>query len=24
VVIMNTRYDKEPMSQFVLDFLNQE
>ena len=24
VVLMNTRYDKEPMSQFVLDFLNQE
>ena len=24
VVLMNNRYDKEPMSQFVLDFLNQE
>ena len=24
VVLMNTRYDKEPMSKFVLDFLNQE
>ena len=23
VVLMNTRYDKEPMSKFVLDFLNQ-
>ena len=23
VVLMNNRYDKEPMSQFVLDFLNQ-
>jgi len=24
VVLMNNRYDKEPMSQFVLDFLNQD